>query len=124
MSWGDWIITGNNRKHLKMVFGSVVPSHLRSLSLKQALQLTNLYLENAYKIEDHDIALVLCHEAEAALSQGKSANKKYPPHPNDTGHQALREGMATAYIDLGKLLEKRGYQGEGQAICEKAEKWG
>ena len=109
-----------------MVFGSIVPSNLRSLSLKQALELTNLYLENAYKIhvKDPDIALVLCHEAEAALSQGKSANKKYPAHPSDTGHQALREGMATAYIDLGKLLEKRGYQGEAQAILKKAAKWG
>ncbi|KAK3810124.1 MAG: hypothetical protein J3Q66DRAFT_443682, partial [Benniella sp.] len=106
-----------------MLFGSVVPSHLRSLSLKQALELTNLYLENAYKIEDPDIALVLCHEAEAALSQGKSANKKLRAHQNDARHEALREGMATAYIDLGKLLEKRGYQGEGQAMCEKAEKW-
>ncbi|KAK3810158.1 MAG: hypothetical protein J3Q66DRAFT_404926 [Benniella sp.] len=40
-----------------MVFGSIVPSNLRSLSLKQALELTNLYLENAYKVEIRDEGL-------------------------------------------------------------------
>jgi hypothetical protein len=107
-----------------MVFGSIIPSHLGALSLKQALEVTNMYLENGYKTTDHDIALVLCHEAEAALSQAKSANKKYPVHPNDAGYQALHEEVATAYIDLSKLLERQGYQGEAQAICKKAEKWG
>lgn len=107
-----------------MVFGIVTPSHLSALSLQQALELGNIFLENAYKTADRDIALVLCHEAEVALSQAKSANKKYPAHPNDVEYQALRKGMATAYIDLGKLLERRGHRNEAQAICKKTEKWG
>ncbi|KAG0220788.1 hypothetical protein BGX31_010531 [Mortierella sp. GBA43] len=107
-----------------MVFRNIVPSHLGSLSLQQSLELTNVYLENAYKSRDPDVALVLCHEAEVALSQAKSANKKYPAHPNDSGYQVLRRGMASAYIDLGKYLDRRGYQREGIAICKKAEKWG
>lgn len=107
-----------------MVFGNIVPSHLSALSLERALELGNMYLENAYKTRDNDIALVLCHETEIALTQAKSANKKYPGHPKDVKYQDLRKGMAVAYIDLGKLLERQGYQGEAQAICKKAEKWG
>jgi tetratricopeptide (TPR) repeat protein len=107
-----------------MVFRNIVPSHLNALSLQQALELSNIYLENAYGTADPDIALVLCHETEVALSQAKSANKKYPAHPKDTGHQSLRDGVAAAYIDLGKLMEKQGYRDEAQAICKKAEKWG
>ncbi|KAG0228003.1 hypothetical protein BGX31_006763 [Mortierella sp. GBA43] len=108
-----------------MVFSNIVPSHhLGALSLQQALELTNVYLENAYKSKDPDVAMVLCHGAEAALSQAKRANRKYPAHPNDAGYHVLREGIATAYIDLGKYLDRRGYQNEAVALCKKAEKWG
>jgi hypothetical protein len=107
-----------------MVFGNIVPSYLRALSLEQALELSNMYLEYAYKTSDNDIALVLCHETEVALSQAKSASKKYSANLKDTKYQDLRKGMAAAHIDLGKLLERRGYLGEAQAICKKAEKWG
>ncbi|KAK3810199.1 MAG: hypothetical protein J3Q66DRAFT_443735 [Benniella sp.] len=107
-----------------MVFGKIVPSHLGVLSLKQALELANLYLENAYNIADRDIALVLCHEAEVALSQAKSANKKTHAPPEGIHYQVLRDGVAAAYIDLGKLLERKGYPDEGNSICKKAEKWG
>jgi hypothetical protein len=107
-----------------MVFSSTVPSHLRSLSLKQALELSNLYLENAYQTVDRDIALVLCHDAKVTLSQAKSANKKCTTHPNDVEYQALREGIVTAYMDLGKLLEKQGRKDEAQSVRKMAEKWG
>ncbi|KAG0234726.1 hypothetical protein BGX31_004465 [Mortierella sp. GBA43] len=107
-----------------MGFRSTVPSHIGALSLQQALELSNIYLKNAYRTKDHGVSLVLCHDAEAALSQAKSANKKYHGHPNDAGYQALREGVAAAYIDLGKLMEVQGYQDEAQTIYKKAEKWG
>jgi hypothetical protein len=107
-----------------MVFGSVVPSHLSALSLKQALELSNLYLENAYKTEDHDIVLVLCHEAEAALSQAKSASKKLHTQSGDAEYQAMRDDMATAYVDLNKLLERQGHPDAAHAIMKKAVKWG
>ncbi|KAG0234728.1 hypothetical protein BGX31_004467 [Mortierella sp. GBA43] len=107
-----------------MVFGNIVPSNLSSLSLQQALELTNIYLENAYKTKDHNVSLALCHDAEVALAQAKRANKKYPAHPYDAGFQALRQGISAAYIDLGKFLEAHGFRQEADAICKKSEKWG
>lgn len=107
-----------------MLSRSTVPAPKNALSLHQALELTNLYLENAYKTADHDIALLLCHDAELALSQAKSANKKIHVHTGDTNYQALRDSVASAYIDLGKLLERKGYSEVAHAFCKKAEKWG
>ncbi|KAF9993850.1 hypothetical protein BGZ65_010559, partial [Modicella reniformis] len=106
-----------------MLRSTIVPSHLAALSLQQSLELTNVYLENAYRTADRDIALVLCYEAEVSLSQAKNVTKKSPT-ANETGDQVLRKGVAAAYIDLGKLLESQGYQKEAQALCKKAEKWG
>ncbi|KAG0234727.1 hypothetical protein BGX31_004466 [Mortierella sp. GBA43] len=107
-----------------MVFRSIVPSHLGSLSPQQSLQLTYVYLECASKTKNHDIALVLCHDAEVTLSQARNGTKKPPLLPKDTGDQAVRRGIAAAYIDLGKLLANRGYSNEAQASYKKAEKWG
>ncbi|KAG0221405.1 hypothetical protein BGX31_009919 [Mortierella sp. GBA43] len=107
-----------------MLSRSLVPAPKNALSLKQALELSNLYLENAYKTVDQDIVLVLCHEAEMALIQAKSANKRDPLRSNNSEYQGLCDGVATAYIDLGKLLERQGYRDVSQAICKKAEKWG
>ncbi|KAK3810186.1 MAG: hypothetical protein J3Q66DRAFT_404948 [Benniella sp.] len=91
----------------------------------QALELTNLYLENAYKTaDDDDIALLLCHDAELALFQVKNANKKIYAPPGDTNYQVLRDGVAAAYADLGKLLERKGYLEVTYVICKTAEKWG
>lgn len=106
-----------------MGFRSTVPSQLRSLSLRQALALSNVYLENAHSTQDLDIALVLCHEAEIALSQAKSVIKKVPTNPEDTEYRALRDGVATAYIELGKLLEHQGHRDEALPFCKNAEKW-
>ncbi|KAK3823242.1 MAG: WD40-repeat-containing domain protein [Benniella sp.] len=107
-----------------MLSRSIVPAPKSALTLHQALELTNVYLENAYRAMDSNIALVLCHDAEVALSQAKSANKKHPIHPKDPEHRMLYDGMTAAYIDLEKLLERQGYQAESQAIRKKAEKWG
>lgn len=107
-----------------MVFRNIVPSHIGSLSLQQALELTNVYLENAYKSKDPDVALALCHDAEVALSQAKTASKKYPDRPNDTEYKILRDGVASAYIDLGSYLNRRGYQKEATALHKKAGEMG
>ncbi|KAF9931591.1 hypothetical protein BGZ65_004811 [Modicella reniformis] len=107
-----------------MLRNTIVPSHLSVLSLQQSLELTNVYLENAYKTNDKDVALVLCHDAEVALTQAKNATKKIETQPKDAGDQSLRKDVAAAYIDLGKLLESQGYQNEAKALCKKAEKWG
>lgn len=107
-----------------MLSRSIVPSPKGTLSLQQALELSNIYLENAHKTKDNDIVLLLCHDAEVALSQAKKATKKASPHFKDAGNQTLHRGIAAAYIDLGKLLENQGYHGEALAINKKAEKWG
>ncbi|KAG0220996.1 hypothetical protein BGX31_010316, partial [Mortierella sp. GBA43] len=107
-----------------VVFNNIVPSNLGTLSLQQALELTNVYLENAYRMKDQRVALVLCHDAEVALSQAKKASKKYPVHPDDTAYQILCKDVAMAYIDLGQYLKGQGYPSEAAALCKKAEKWG
>jgi hypothetical protein len=107
-----------------MLSRRIVPVPKGALSLQQALDVCNIYLENAYRTTDQIIALVLCHDAEVALSQAKSASKKITSHPGDGEYHALRNAMASAYIDLGKLLESQGYQGEAQEFYKKAEKWG
>ncbi|KAG0207635.1 hypothetical protein BGX31_002535, partial [Mortierella sp. GBA43] len=107
-----------------MVFSKIVPSHLDTLSLQQSLELTNVYLENAYRTKDSKVAMVLCHNAEVALSQAKKADKKHSAHPGDASYEFMRESVAMAYIDLGKHLESRGYPNEAIAVCKKAEKWG
>ncbi|KAF9995542.1 hypothetical protein BGZ65_008819, partial [Modicella reniformis] len=76
------------------------------------------------KTKDQDVALVLCHDAETSLSQAKATTNKFPNRLNDAENQDLRDGVVSAYIDLGKFLEVHGYREEAQAICKKAGKWG
>ncbi|KAK3820439.1 MAG: hypothetical protein J3Q66DRAFT_439412, partial [Benniella sp.] len=99
-----------------MVFGGIISSPRGSLSLQQVLDLANIYLENACKASDPDIALVLCHDAEVSLSQVKRVAK----HTED---KTMREGIATAYIGLGELLNNQGHRDEAQAFYKKSEKW-
>ncbi|KAK3807653.1 MAG: quinon protein alcohol dehydrogenase-like superfamily [Benniella sp.] len=100
-----------------MVFNNIVSSPLGNLSLQHALDLTNIYLENASKAQHSDIALVLCHDAEVALSQAKKSAKRIKD-------QAMLHGIATAYIGLGRELDNRGRTSEAQESYKKAEKWG
>ncbi|KAF9970566.1 hypothetical protein BGZ65_011037, partial [Modicella reniformis] len=107
-----------------MLFRGVVPSPKSPLSLQQTLELTNIYLENAFKTTDHDIALVLCHDAEVSLAEAKNNTKKSLTHPKDAEEEALREGVASAYIGIGKLLDSQGYPDKALTIYKKAEKLG
>ncbi|KAF9358576.1 hypothetical protein BGX34_008869, partial [Mortierella sp. NVP85] len=100
-----------------MLFNSIVSPPLGSLSLQHALDLANIYLENASKAQHPDIALVLCHDTEVALSQAKKAAKR-------TEDPTVRHGIAITYIGLGKELDSRGHDNEAQASYKKAEKWG
>jgi hypothetical protein len=99
-----------------MAFGSIISSPRESLSLQQVLDLASIYLENARKTQDPNIALVLCHDTEVSLSQVKRAK-----HTDD---KAMREGIATIYIELGQLLDNQGHGDEAQAFYKKSEKWG
>lgn len=100
-----------------MVFGGIISSPRANLSLYQVLDLANVYLENARKAADPNIALVLCHDAEVSLSQMKRAAK----HAEDT---TTREGIATVYTGLGELLDTQGRKNEAQAFYKKSAKWG
>jgi hypothetical protein len=100
-----------------MVFGNIVSSPRGSLSPQKALELANVYLENAFNAIDSDIALVLCHGTEVSLYQAKKSVK----HGKD---QTVAKRIATAYIGLGKVLESRGHVGGAEASFKKAEKLG
>jgi hypothetical protein len=100
-----------------MVFGLTISSPRGNLSLQQSLELAKVYLENAGKAQDPDVALVLCHDTEASLSQAKKAVK----YVQD---EKLRQGIAIAYIGLGKVLDSQGHCSEAQVIYKKAEKMG
>ncbi|KAF9973103.1 hypothetical protein BGZ65_009439, partial [Modicella reniformis] len=107
-----------------MLFRGIVPWTKYDLQVKQTLELTNIYLENAFKTKDNSVALVLCHDAEAVLHHARSTIKKDIIQPRDSEHQALREGLIDAYITLGEFLERQGYRDEAQAIYKKADKLG
>ncbi|KAI8356337.1 hypothetical protein B0O80DRAFT_425208 [Mortierella sp. GBAus27b] len=98
-------------------FGGVVRSPRSILLPVQALELANIYLENACDATDPIIALTLCHDTEVTLSQAKSGSKS-------TDHHPLRESIANAYIELGRLLDGRGHCKEAQASYKKADKMG
>jgi hypothetical protein len=99
-----------------MVFGGIISSPRGSLSAQQSLEMANAYLENATNATDPDITLVYCHDIEVSLSQAKKGTNHDVP--------AAREGIAAAYIDLGRLLQSRGRNREAQASFKKAEKLG
>lgn len=100
-----------------MVFGCIASSPRGNLSPQQVLDLANIYLDNASKTNDPDIAIVLCHDTEVSLSQAKKTAKH-------TRNASLTEGIASAYMDLGRLLESRGHANGAQASFKKAEKLG
>jgi hypothetical protein len=85
------------------------------------LQLTNLYLDVAYRSNDHSIALVFCQHAEAALYQVKGGtNKSSTANPEE---QARSKEIAAAYYHLGELLKNQGHENVAQAFFKKSEKW-
>jgi hypothetical protein len=94
-----------------------VSSPLGSLSPLQALNLANIYLENACNTNDPAVTLVLCHDTEVSLARAKKAAKQ-------TANQAVLERVAVSYISLGKLLERQGHSNGAQASYKKAEKLG
>ena len=115
VSMVDFVSSVHNKKKGTMV--NIVSSPRGTLSPQQALKLANVYLENASTCipDDRDIALVLCHDAEMSLSQAKKSIRR----PED---QYMNMEIATAYMDLGNLLESQGHLNEATASYKKAEK--
>ncbi|KAI8358764.1 hypothetical protein B0O80DRAFT_423805 [Mortierella sp. GBAus27b] len=100
-----------------MMFGSIISSPRGSLLPQQALDLANIYLDNAWNTTDPQLTLVLCHDTEISLSQARKAAKR-------AENPMVLEGIASAYLSLSKLLENRGLDSEAQASFKKAEKLG
>ncbi|KAG0234648.1 hypothetical protein BGX31_004496 [Mortierella sp. GBA43] len=107
-----------------MLSRDILPAPKGALSLHQVLELCNIYLEGAFKTTDRDIGLLLCRDAEAALSRAKSAQKSFPEHLKDAKYHTLRSGIAAAYVDLGKLITFLGYADVADSIRNKTVKWG
>ncbi|KAF9942317.1 hypothetical protein BGZ65_005101, partial [Modicella reniformis] len=104
-----------------MMLRSTTSPSLITLSPKKALDLTNVYLENARKVKDPKIASELCADAEASLSRamGVALNP-----PRGTQDQTLREGVASACFELGQLQDHLGSNNKAQTSYKKAEKLG
>ncbi len=105
------------------MLGSILSSSRSMLSLQETLDLASSYLETASKAKDLKIALVLCDDAEASLSQMKKAVKKAHA-PETLADQTLRDKIATVYFEHGKVLDQLGQPDKAQASYKKAQKWG
>ncbi|KAG0346837.1 hypothetical protein BGZ54_005083, partial [Gamsiella multidivaricata] len=106
------------------MFGRTFSSPRKALSAQKELELTNIYVENARKTKDREIALVLRDDAEAALSRMKRAAKKTFTTSLSVEDQALRDGFAGACFEHANLLESLGYSEMAQVSYKRAEKWG
>ncbi|KAI8357923.1 hypothetical protein B0O80DRAFT_424047 [Mortierella sp. GBAus27b] len=74
-------------------------------------------MPGAGRAQDRDVALVLCHETEVALSHAKKAAK----HVED---KTVCQGIGHTYVGLGRVLESQEHRTEAKAIYKKAEKMG
>lgn len=91
-------------------------------SPQKALEYTHVCLKTARETNELELALVLCNDAEASLSQ---VVKKVPAmSPKNGEDPTLREGIAAACFELGKLQEQLGLGSKANISYKKAEKWG
>ncbi|KAG0216741.1 hypothetical protein BGX31_000492 [Mortierella sp. GBA43] len=90
------------------MFGGIVTSPRNTLSPKQELGLARIYFENAHTSTDIKLTLVLCHDTEVSLIQAKKGAKQAKDN-------AVRDGVAAMYINLGLLLHSYDYQSEAQS---------
>ncbi|KAF9996994.1 hypothetical protein BGZ65_007425, partial [Modicella reniformis] len=103
------------------MFHSTGSSSHATLSPQKALDLTNVYLENARKVNDPQLALELCRDAETSLSQVMKMDLN---PPRDTQDQPLRERVASSCFELGQLQDHLGSGDKAQASYKKAGKLG
>ncbi|KAG0359919.1 hypothetical protein BGX24_005680, partial [Mortierella sp. AD032] len=106
-----------------IMFSKKVSSKRSPLAPQIELELINIYLENgrtASKKGKHQIALVLCEEAEASLSQMKKCIKAAEVQDD----MDMRHGVASAFLELSKLLEEMNQQERAKESESKAHEWG
>jgi hypothetical protein len=104
------------------MFRSSVPSSQSALSPERTLELANLCLENARTTKNPEVALELCAEATTVLSRMKQFLKTSAP-PTDSDDQSLREGIATTYLEIGKLQDSLRRRDKALVSYKKADKW-
>lgn len=90
----------------------------RSSQSYQKLGQATFYLKYARNTigNDHDLALVMCEDAEEILSQLKAPSSK------SADDLELRESLASAYVDLGNLQKDFGRTENATISFNKAEK--
>ncbi|KAF9544024.1 hypothetical protein EC957_000293 [Mortierella hygrophila] len=96
----------------------------RPLPPQKELELVNIYLEQGRTVSEegkHEIALVLCAEAEALLSQLKKGVKAAKAVQDVTD---LRHGVACAFLELSKLFHGLKKQERAKESYKKAQEWG
>ncbi|KAF9084423.1 hypothetical protein BGX29_002564, partial [Mortierella sp. GBA35] len=101
-----------------------VSSKRSPLPPQMELELANIYLEQGRTVSEkgkHEIALVLCEEAEASLSQMKKGMKAAEAVQDVTD---LRHGIACAFVELSKLLDELKKQERAKESYKKAQEWG
>ncbi|KAG0197101.1 hypothetical protein BGX33_000948, partial [Mortierella sp. NVP41] len=105
------------------MFSNKVSSKRSPLAPQRELRLVNIYLEQgriASKAGEHQIALVLCEEAEASLSKMKKCVKAAEVEDvTDLGN-----GVACAFHELSKLLDELNQQERAKESGSKAHDWG
>ncbi|KAI8345703.1 hypothetical protein B0O80DRAFT_431425 [Mortierella sp. GBAus27b] len=105
-------------------FRHAIPSSEYTLTPRQALHIADVYLRNALRENDHDIAMVMCRHADILLNQSKVFQSTSSTSSSDPEDQALREFGATAYSDIGKVLEAHGHQSRARIFYGKCRKLG
>ncbi|KAF9536988.1 hypothetical protein EC957_009125, partial [Mortierella hygrophila] len=101
-----------------------VSSKRSPLPPQKELELVNIYLEQGRTVSEEgkrEIALVLCGEAEASLSQMKKGVKAAEAVQDVTD---LRHGIACAFLELSKLLNGLRKQERAKESYKKAQEWG
>ncbi|KAG0001097.1 hypothetical protein BGZ79_005103 [Entomortierella chlamydospora] len=113
-----------SRSRKDNMLNNKVASKRNPLPPHSELELVNIYLEQsrlASKEKKHDIALVLCEEAEASLSQMKKGVKATEAVQDVTD---LRYSIACAFFELGRLLDGLNKQERAKESYKKAQEWG
>ncbi|KAF9925158.1 hypothetical protein BGZ67_008867 [Mortierella alpina] len=106
------------------MFDSKVSSKRSPLPPQRELELVNIYLGQsriACKDGKHEIALVLCEEAEASLSKMKKGVKAAEAVQDIAD---LRHAIACAFFELCQLLEELNKQDRAKQNYRRAQEWG
>ncbi|KAF9333168.1 hypothetical protein BGZ91_011376 [Linnemannia elongata] len=95
-----------------------------TLSAPQSLEIIQTLLKNGGETKDATVRLAFCNNVDTLLGHMKKLIKRTNASNNDDGNQALREGIATAYLDHANLMAELGHPEQAQISRRRADKWG